>query len=75
MDKKTKLELEQMLVEVQKIDNNQIYSLDYDDELKKMKLQIDKIRLEIMYINDDEKRVISAKMQQRDPLKNKNKNK
>ena len=75
MNKKTKQELEQMLVEVQKIDNNQIYSLDYDDELKKMKLQIDKIRLEIMYINDDEKRVISAKMQQRDPLKNKNKNK
>ena len=74
MNKKTKQELEQMLVEVQKIDNNQIYSLDYDDELKKMKLQIDKIRLEIMYINDDEKRVISAKMQQRDPLKNKNKN-
>ena len=71
MNKKTKQELEQMLVEVQKIDNNQIYSLDYDDELKKMKLQIDKIRLEIMYINDDEKRVISAKMQQRDPLKNK----
>ena len=75
MNKKTKQELEQMLVEVQKIDNNQIYSLDYDDDLKKMKLQIDKIRLEIMYINDDEKRVISAKMQQRDPLKNKNKNK
>ena len=45
MDKKTKLELEQMLVEVQKIDNNQIYSLDYDDDLKKMKAQIEKIRL------------------------------
>jgi hypothetical protein len=73
MDKKTKLELEQMLVEVQKIDNNQIYSLDYDDDLKKMKAQIEKIRLEIMYRNDDEKRIISAKMQQRDPLKNKNK--
>ena len=73
MDKKTKPELEQMLVEVQKIDNNQIYSLNYDDDLKKMKSQIEKIRLEIMYRNDDEKRVISAKMQQRDPLKNKNK--
>ncbi|NBQ17921.1 hypothetical protein EBU24_06415 [bacterium] len=75
MDKKTKQELEQMLVEVQKIDNNQIYSLNYDDDLKKMKSQIEKIRLEIMYRNDDEKRIISAKMQQRDPLKNKNKNK
>jgi hypothetical protein len=73
MDKKTKKELEQMLVEVQKIDNNQIYSLNYDDDLKKMKSQIDKIRLEIMYRNDDEKRVISAKMQERDPLKNKKK--
>ena len=73
MNNKTKQELEQMLIEVQKIDNNQIYSLDYDDDLKKMKSQIDKIRLEIMYRNDDEKRIISAKMQQRDPLKNKNK--
>ena len=75
MNNKTKQELEQMLIEVQKIDNNQIYSLNYDDDLKKMKSQIEKIRLEIMYRNDDEKRVISAKMQQRDPLKNKNKNK
>ena len=75
MDKKTKPELEQMLVEVQKIDNNQIYSLNYDDDLKKMKAQIEKIRLEIMYRNDDEKRIISAKMQNRDPLKNKNKKK
>ena len=75
MNNKTKQELEQMLIEVQKIDNNQIYSLNYDDDLKKMKSQIQKIRLEIMYRNDDEKRVISAKMQQRDPLKNKNKNK
>lgn len=73
MNNKTKQELEQMLIEVQKIDNNQIYSLDYDDDLKKMKSQIEKIRLEIMYRNDDEKRIISAKMQQRDPLKNKNK--
>jgi|LakMenEpi03Aug12_release.lakeMendotaPanAssembly.Ray.scaffolds.fasta_scaffold2957308_1 hypothetical protein len=73
MDKKTKKELEQMLVEVQKIDNNQIYSLNYDDDLKKMKAQIEKIRLEIMYRNDDEKRIISAKMQERDPLKNKKK--
>ena len=73
MDKKTKLELEQMLVEVQKIDNNQIYSLDYDDDLKKMKAQIEKIRLEIMYRNDDEKHIKSAKMQHRDPLKNKKK--
>lgn len=73
MNNKTKQELEQMLIEVQKIDNNQIYSLDYDDDLKKMKSQLEKIRLEIMYRNDDEKRIISAKMQQRDPLKNKNK--
>jgi hypothetical protein len=73
MDKKTKKELEQMLVEVQKIDNNQIYSLNYDDDLKKMKAQIEKIRLEIIYRNDDEKRIISAKMQERDPLKNKKK--
>ena len=73
MNNKTKQELEQMLIEVQKIDNNQIYSLDYDDDLKKMKAQIEKIRLEIMYRNDDEKHIISAKMQHRDPLKNKKK--
>ena len=64
-----KNELQQKIVELHKLDNNQIYSMDYRAKMAKVYMQIHQLELEIMYLEDREKNEKSALLQKRDPMR------
>jgi hypothetical protein len=79
MEYLTKKELEKMIKDMQNeiniIDNKSIFMLlksyfyDYSERKKELLEQIEQIKLEILYNEDREKNINSAKLHIRDPLK------
>jgi hypothetical protein len=79
MEYLTKKELEKMITDIQNeiyiIDNKSIfmvfmsYFYDYSERRNELIEQIEHIKLEILYNEDREKNINSAKLQIRDPLR------
>ena len=79
MEYLTKKELEKMIKDIQTeiniIDNKSIlmlfmsYFYDYSERRNELLEQIEQIKLEILYNEDREKNINSAKLQIRDPLR------
>lgn len=64
-----KKELQQKIVELHKLDNNQIYSFGYRAKMEKVYEEIQQLELEIMYLEDRDKNEKSALLQKRDPMR------
>jgi hypothetical protein len=79
MEYLTKKELERMIQDIQHeiylIDNKSVYMLfmsyfyDYSKRRKELIEQIEQIKLEILYNEDHQKNINSAKLHLRDPLR------